>query len=318
MKKSILKILLAIVITLILLISGALIYIKTALPNVGPAPALTVDGTADQIERGEYLAHHVMVCMDCHSQRDWTKFSGPLLEGSLGMGGEVFDQKMGFPGTYVASNLTPFNLSKWTDGEIFRAITSGVGRDGRALFPVMPHANYGQLDPADIKSVIAYLRTLEPIEHETTPSKSDFPMNFILNTIPKAADPNPIPEKSKLAAYGKYLITAASCYDCHTKQEQGQYIGNPYAGGMEFPLPNGTTITSTNITPHEKGLGSWTVGQFVQRFKVFKDSSYVFPDVKEGDHQTIMPWSMYAGMSEEDLTAIFAYLQTIAPYASDE
>ena len=317
MKKILLRSILILGLLLIVIIAGGLTYIKTALPNVGPAPDLTVEGTAEQVERGAYLAHHVMVCMDCHSQRDWGKYSGPLMEGTLGMGGEVFDQKFGFPGKYVSSNLTPSNLSDWTDGEIFRAITSGVGKDGRALFPVMPHPNYGQMDREDIKSVIAYLRTLDPVDNQTEPSKSDFPMNFIINTIPRKASFSSVPDKSDKVAYGKYLVTGAACNDCHTRQEQGQFVGNPYAGGMEFPLPNGTTITSTNITPHKNGLGGWTVEQFVGRFKVYQDSSFVFPEVGEGDPQTVMPWSMYAGMAEQDLESIFAYLQTLESFGGD-
>ena len=314
MKSKILRILAIIGLLLIIVIAAGLTYLKTALPNVGPAPSMAVEGTAEQIERGAYLAHHVMVCMDCHSKRDWSKFSGPLADGTLGMGGEVFDQTIGFPGRYVASNITPFNLADWTDGEIFRAITAGVGKDGRALFPVMPHPNYGQLDPEDIKSVIAYLRTLEPIELETESSVSDFPMNFIINTIPRNASLDLRQDKNDLVAHGQYLITAAACYDCHTRQERGQYIGNPYAGGMEFPLPNGTSVTSTNITPHANGLGNWTAEQFLQRFRVYTDSSFVFPEVGDGDPQTIMPWSMYAGMSDRDLKSIFAYLQTLQAY----
>jgi len=77
----------------------------------------------------------------------------------------------------------------------------------------MPHHNFGQLDEDDIKAVIAYLRTLKPIENTTEPSESDFPMNIIINTIPKKADLKPMPPKSDKAAYGKYLVTAAGCYD---------------------------------------------------------------------------------------------------------
>lgn len=291
----------------------ALVYVKTMLPSVGDAPDLKVEINDKRMERGKYLANHVMVCMDCHSKRNWNEFSGPLLSGTEGMGGEVFDQKFGFPGKYVASNITPANLSSWTDGEIFRAITAGVSKDGRALFPVMPHQNFGRLDEEDIKCVIAYLRTLKPIDNQTAQSVSDFPMNFIINTIPKKADLRPMPDASNLIAYGKYLATAASCFDCHTKQEKGKFIGAPYAGGMEFPFPDGSIVRSMNITPHASGIGNWTGEQFVQRFKAYGDSTYVSPPVKPGDFQSTMPWTMYAQMSEPDLQAIYTYLRSIEP-----
>ncbi|HEY0262634.1 MAG TPA: cytochrome C, partial [Chitinophagales bacterium] len=128
---------------LFVLIALLLTYVKTMLPNVGEVPNITVEKTSEQIARGKYLANYVMVCMDCHSARDYTLFSGPMVAGTNGKGGEVFDQKLSFPGKFVASNLTPFHLVDWTDGEIFRAITTGVSKDGSALFPTMPYHNYG-------------------------------------------------------------------------------------------------------------------------------------------------------------------------------
>ncbi len=122
-----------------------LFYIKTMLPSVGEPPELKVSMASENIVRGQYLANHVTVCIDCHSTRDWSKFAGPPIIGTEGKGGEVFDQSLGFPGKYVANNITPYHLKDWTDGEIFRAITTGVSKDGRALFPIMPYHNFGLL-----------------------------------------------------------------------------------------------------------------------------------------------------------------------------
>src|SRR4051812_40327173 len=96
--RKILKVLGYLMLGVLVLVSIALIYIKIALPNVGAAPDLKIASTPEKIERGRYLANCVTVCMDCHSTRDWTKFAGPLTEGSLGKGGERFDQQAGFPG----------------------------------------------------------------------------------------------------------------------------------------------------------------------------------------------------------------------------
>ncbi|HRO09069.1 MAG TPA: c-type cytochrome [Saprospiraceae bacterium] len=301
-------------IVLILLLVVLLAYIKFALPNVGPAPDLKIEITQDKIERGSYLANHVMLCMDCHSTRDWNHFSGPMVAGTEGKGGEKFDQKLGFPGTYIAPNITPFNLKTWTDGEIFRAVTEGVTKEGRALFPIMPHHLYGQLDKKDIESVIAYIRKLNPIESQNEISVSDFPMNFIINTIPQKAVFSKIPDPSDKLSYGKYMITAAGCMDCHTRQEQGKFVGEPYAGGAEFKLPDGSIIRSANLTPDNiTGIGSWSSDAFVAHFKAYTDSSYVNPVVHPGNEQTIMPWTMYAGMNKEDLEAIYTYLHNLKP-----
>ena len=45
---------------------------------------------------------------------------------------------------------------------------------------------------------------------------------------------------------------------------------------------------------------------------MYTDSSYVVPSVGPGEFNSIMPWTMYAGMTEEDLSAIFVYLQNEA------
>jgi mono/diheme cytochrome c family protein len=253
--------------------------------------------------------------MDCHSTRDWNKFSGPLVPGTLGKGGEEFNQKFGFPGQFFSKNITPAGIGNWTDGEVLRAIASGVSKDGSALFPVMPHAAYGRMDKEDVLSIIAYLRTLPAIAHEVPASVPDFPMNFIINTIPKKAEFSKRPDPSDQLAYGAYLFNAAACGDCHTKQEKGQPIaGMELAGGFEFPLFTGGVVRSANITPDtETGIGTWTEQQFVDRFKVFADSSYVPPVFGKGEFNTVMPWMMYAQMTTDDLKAIYAYLKTVKP-----
>lgn len=312
--KKILKVTGYILGIIVLIMTGLLAYIKFALPDVGPAPELKIEITPEKIERGNYLANHVMLCMDCHSTRDWSSFSAPMIPGTEGKGGETFDQKLGFPGKYIAPNITPFNLQNWSDGEIFRAVTTGVSKDGRALFPIMPHHLYGQLDKNDIEAVITYIRNLKSIENKTEVSSSDFPMNFIINTIPKKATFINIPQQSDKINYGKYMITAAGCMDCHTKSENGEFVGELYAGGFEFKLQDGSVVRSANLTPDKTtGLGNWTIEQFVNRFKIYADSSYVYLKVAPSKFQTTMPWTMYSGMTKADLEAIFTYLQSLTP-----
>ena len=309
--KRALRILLIIVLVIIVGVGGLLAYVKMGFPKVGPAPELKVESTPERIARGEYLANNVMLCIDCHSERDWSIFSGPLVEGSEGKGGEVFDQAFGFPGRYVAKNITPAGLSSWTDGEIFRAITSGVSKDGKPLFPIMPHPNFGQLDKEDIYDVIAYIRTLPSIERPNEESKSDFPMNIIINTIPKEAQFSTRPAETDQVAYGKYLVTAASCQECHTKFDKGEFTGEPLSGGRVFPFPDGSVLQSANITPHATGIGNWTEEMFLGKFRQYTDSTYVPQKVQPGTFQTMMPWTMYARMTDSDLKAIYAYLKTV-------
>ena len=311
MKKKIKWFLLLIVFGVVVL----LLYVKLALPNVGELEYLSIEPTEKRFERGKYLANHVSVCIDCHSTRNWNEFSGPLVEGTLGKGGEVFDQKYGFPGAFYSKNITAFGIGKWTDAEVLRAIASGVSKDGKALFPIMPHPNFGKMDKEDLISIIVYLRSLKPIENIVPESKADFPMNFIINTIPKAPNYSTIPSKNDAVAYGGYLFNAASCSECHSKQEKGKPIeGMELAGGFEFPMATGGIAISSNITQDkETGIGKWTEADFVNRFKFYTDSTYVSYKVAKGSFNTTMPWTMYGGMKEEDLKAIYAYLKTVKP-----
>ncbi|UFH34052.1 c-type cytochrome [Flavobacterium acetivorans] len=199
------------------------------------------------------------------------------------------------------------------------AISTGVSKDGSALFPVMPHPNYGKMDKEDLISIIAYLRTFEPIKNDVPKSKADFPMNFIINTIPQKASFSKIPDTKNTVVYGEYLYNAAACFECHTKKDKGAPVaGMELAGGFEFPMPTGGVVRSANITPDkETGIGNWTEQQFVSRFKIYADGTYVPVKVRKGDANTIMPWTMYGKMKTEDLKAIYAYLKTIKPIKNE-
>jgi hypothetical protein len=73
--KKLLKVLGIILCSIVLIVIVIIAYIKIALPDVGPAPELTVDKSPAKVERGRYLANTVMSCMDCHSKRDVTEYS---------------------------------------------------------------------------------------------------------------------------------------------------------------------------------------------------------------------------------------------------
>jgi mono/diheme cytochrome c family protein len=309
------KILKYLVLIIVFVIVGGLLYVKFGLPNVGAAPDLKVEGTPEQVARGKYLANHVTVCIDCHSTRDWSRFSGPPTEGTFGKGGDVFDQKYGFPGRYTAKNITPAGIGSWTDGEIFRTITTGVNKDGKALFPVMPYHYYGQMDEEDIKCIIAYIRTLKPIENKPDASVSDFPMNFIVNTIPKKANFQKRPPASDVLGTGKYIANAGGCIECHTKFDKGKLVeGTEFGGGREFPFPDGSVVRSGNISPDiETGIGNWNKEQFLDLFHTRSDSAHLHTTLKKGEFNSVMPWTMYGTMTDQDLEALYTFLKTNKP-----
>jgi hypothetical protein len=299
---------------IILVIAGIAVYLKTFLPDTGKPEDIKIEITPARLERGEYLANHVAVCIDCHSSRDWTLYAGPIVPGSTGIGGERFPREFGFPGTFIAKNITPYHLGDWTDGEILRAVTTGVNKQGKALFPIMGYLRFGKMDKEDIYSIIAYIRSLETKKSENPESEADFPVNFLLNTMPEPASFTKIPDQGDKIKYGEYMINAAGCVECHSKADKGKLIpGTEFGGGFEFNQPTGVA-RSANITPDkETGIGTWTSDMFVSRFKEYADSSYVPQKMQPGEVNTPMPWLMYAGMKTGDLEAIFAYLQTVKP-----
>ena len=313
--KLLFRIIGVVIILVILVAGGMVIYIKGFLPDLGDAPQISIDYSPENIEKGRYLANEVMGCVGCHAQRDYSLFAGPIIEETKGSGGELWDETLGFPGRMYAPNITPKALGDWTDGEIFRAITAGVDKNGDALFPIMPYHQYGKLPKEDIYAVIAYMRQLKPSDASYPDRQLDFPLNFIVNFMPKEATHHLYYDSDDIIKRGEYMITAAACYDCHTPMEKGQFIEEmEYAGGAEFPLKSGGVVRASNLTPdNETGLGNWTSEQFVQRFKMYADSSFVATKVPHNEFNTFMPWEYYANIKEEDLEAMFAYLKSLEP-----
>lgn len=101
---------------------------------------------------------------------------------------------------------------------------------------------------------------------------------------------------------GRYLATVADCAACHTLPENGK----PYAGGRPIETPFGN-IVSANITPdHRTGIGAWSDQQFddAVRRGVRPNGQRLYP---------AMPYPAYTKMSHDDVLAIRAYLQSVAP-----
>ena len=307
------------VVLLVIVVAGAGVgYLFVAFPKVGPPSAVRIETTPGRLARGEYLANHVSGCIDCHSVRDWSRFSGPIKPETRGGGGGRFDRATaGVPGVLHARNITPAGIGSWTDGEVLRAVTAGVSKDGTPLFPLMPYPHFGTMAEDDVHAIIAYIRTLKAIDR-TVPARSlTFPMNIITRIIPAPAAFGTRPPETDKAASGQYLVNAAACTDCHTPiDNRGQPLpGKEFAGGTEFQHPDlGFRVRSANITPDtDSGIGAWTEQQFIDKFKGFESpSDHVLTDAEQRQN-TAMPWTLFAGMTREDLSAIYAYLRTLPP-----
>ena len=311
--KLLLKIAGIVLLLAVAVVVGGILYVNFAFPKVSPAADVAIERTEALVERGKYLANQVMVCVDCHSGRDWSYFSAPIIKGTEGKGGQRFAEELG---DVYALNITPASLRDWSDGEIIRAITAGVRKNGEALTPIMPYTIYNAMSEEDVRAIVAYLRELPALDNPDIPAqKVKFPMNLIFKTLPHDANPVPRPQPADTIEYGKYLSQMAGCEFCHTPQEKGKPMpGMAFAGGLEFPVPSGGVVRTANITPDEKtGIGEWSKEMFFARFRAFSDSSGRHLKVPPNTFNTVMPWTLYSEMKEEDLGAIYQYLRTVAP-----
>lgn len=101
---------------------------------------------------------------------------------------------------------------------------------------------------------------------------------------------------------GRYLAIAADCKGCHTDPVRGR----PFAGGRPIETPFGMVVAA-NITPdRETGIGDWSDSDFDRALRegIMPDGTRLYP---------AMPYPYYTRMSREDVRAIHAYLNTIAP-----
>lgn len=311
------------IVGIVLLIVVALVAIGVSWlllrkPAQRPASAQKIEATPERLARGEYLAHHVSICFDCHSERVLA-YGLPFKPGREGVGGFVWDARIGFPGTLAAANITPdpeTGIGKWTDGEIIRAIREGVDRKGDALFPIMPYSHFNKMSDEDVASVVAYLRTLKP-QRYTKPKKAlNPPLNIIEKFIPKPLDaPIATPSRANTVAYGEYLSRIAACHECHTpKDDKGNPIpGKDLAGGWEMHTPFFRVVTA-NITPHPSNwMGHATKAEFIGRFHAFAGVTAANAPQAQKGRNTLMPWLTYSGMTDEDLGALYDYLKTVPP-----
>ncbi len=121
----------------------------------------------DSVRRGAYLAT-IGHCLECHTPMDK---GAPQYGTALGAGGRPFMPSFvkGLPESWkgnVSRNLTSHpaqGLGAWSNVEIKRAITQGVGRDGRKMEPPMAYGWYAGIRNDDLDDIVAYLRTLPPV-----------------------------------------------------------------------------------------------------------------------------------------------------------
>jgi mono/diheme cytochrome c family protein len=257
-----------------------------------PAETIAVPTDQASVERGRHLAIAVANCIDCHGAN---------------FGGTVFLEVTAPPlFRAVAPNLTRGQGGiggQLSDADFARAIRHGVGRDGKGLV-AMPADDYNSMSDADLGALIAYLRSLPPVDNQLPPGEirplgqillaAGVLPSFAAETIDHSARREAAPPVGVTPEYGRYLAMTAGCTGCH---------GLGLSGGPIPGLPPDTP-PARNITP--TGIGGWTEEDFFRALREGKrpDGSSLNP---------VMPWMAIRQMSDDEIKALLAYLRTVPP-----
>lgn len=291
----------------------AAVYAMQNTTYMAPYPAVVASRDSAVIARGRHLATGPAHCNGCHvAPEDIRKAEA----------GEPVELKGGFTfnlplGKIRAPNITPdveTGIGGMKDHEIARSLRYGVDHKGQALFDFMPFHN---LSDEDLRAVISYLRTLKPVKNHVERRDLNFAGKAVNAFIIKPVGPDGIPplsvKEDTSAAYGKYLAhSVANCVGCHTMRDMttGAFVGKPFAGGfmMESEVIRGLVFTTPNITPDPATgrMAHWDEEDFITRFRTGA--------LEEG---TTMPWGAYRNMTDDELKALYRYLQTVEPVRNE-
>lgn len=279
---------------LLIVILGAAFYVRSnraigAKLDVTVAP-LAIPADSASVSRGEHLVTAVLACGDCHGQN---------LAGNMAIDAPPFMR-------VSAANLTRGAggvAAQLSDADWVRAIRHGLAPDGHKLV-LMPAEAYRHLSDADLAAVIAYAKSLPPVNHEIQVrefgpiarlllAQGKFPLFsadlFNHDSVRTVARATP----GVTVEYGRYLANAGGCTSCHGPNLSGGPVGGP---------PD--TPPASNVTP--SGIGSYAEEDF---FRALREGKR--PSGQEID--PFMPWRVYGHMTDDEIRAIWAFLKTVPP-----
>lgn len=251
--------------------------------TVTPDPVVVPTDEA-AVARGQHFVEGVSACIGCH---------GENLEGKMFIDDPSFAR---LPAPNLTSGAGGVG-GNYTDSDWVAALRHGVAADGRTLF-AMPSHWYYYLNDEDLGAIIAYLKTVPPVDNELPARSVAFmPTRMLIafGLFPTAVDliaqngARPTPEAGPTVEYGEYLSRVAACRDCH---------GNNLAGGTSQGAPIGP-----NLTPG----GPFAAYGEADLIKVMRTGE----TPGGGTVSPEMPWIEYKNMTDEELQALFAYLQSL-------
>jgi mono/diheme cytochrome c family protein len=219
-------------------------------------PVSAASPSPADIARGKYVFGATGGC-GCH-----TKKNEPV-----NAGGRRYDGPFG---TVYSSNITPdreTGIGKWTDEQLITAIRLGRRPNGERLIPVHPYTVFNGMAEEDLHALVAYLRTLPPVNRPTPPKKITVPLfetvflpAWLAAFAPRETPPPTAPTSG--VARGEYLVRAVGhCGECHTPRTLTMATDNSrfLAGNPKGKGPEGAEVP--NITPDKETGLTWTVEQ---------------------------------------------------------
>jgi cytochrome c553 len=242
----------------------------------GTLPEVPAD--AASVARGKHLAHTLGGCAECHGED---------------LAGRVMDENALV--RVAAPNLTPAGpMRGFSDADWLRAIAHGVDRQGRSLL-VMPSRELALFSDADLGAIVAYMKTLSPVERDVGPTR----VSVLGSVIFGYARPDMLsaenvqherrattgPALAATREYGNYLL--AACRGCH---------GPELRGGVEV---HPGAPPSADISPG--AMSSWTFAELERALREGKR--------RDGtDLDPAMPWNATKGLSDTEMRALYLAL----------
>jgi mono/diheme cytochrome c family protein len=274
-------------------------------------PEFHAERSPERLARGKYLVTAVAHCFECHGDSDFGTGLGQPKPGTEGAGQIIRDEDNDYkllPDAVVVPNITPdkeTGAGTWADWQFERAIRHGIGHDGRKLIDFMPYAFFRSFTDEDVASVIVYIRSLPAVKHQLPKMRVNFEVQT--DMLPQMEPVLP-PDASEQLRHGWYLARVAQCNGCHTPyDEKGAPVADKmFGGGLHLKGDWGDVVTP-NITCHASGISHYDTAMFIKTIRTGRGSAGV------RDLATVMPYSYFRRMSDEDLSSIFAFIHSVKP-----
>jgi mono/diheme cytochrome c family protein len=302
----------------------------TKKPDAGQTPA----------ERGQYIMNVLGACTFCHTplRQDGTRDTDRLFAGVdcfVDIDSPNFLDNDNGTGCISTRNLTPHatGLKNATGEQIKKAFQDGIRTDGKKIAPIMPYWIFHNMTEDDANAIVAYLRTLPPIDHTVKANEAPWSLynDGVIEQAP-VIDPADIPMPTSGASdtsamNGRYLSSMAGlCIDCHTPEAvPNSFIldvkNKAFTGGRVFPKESlglldpsyKPFIVTRNLTGDNTGLGGWSHDQIKNSIAIGKDRDG--NAVCAATHGGLI--SPYSALTDSDLEDIVNYISKLPSNAHD-